>query len=295
MLRGALAVGLTMLMLVPALPLGATVPAPPALSKHIMPTPAYAAAHPELFGAPGVQVVDLTYHNGPIQPSPRVYLVFWAWLGQDPSGEAPYLQRFFSGIGGSGWNNVHTQYTGTGQGHITNPPGELAGVWFDDSLSVPPVPDLFIANEAVAAAAHFGDYGVDANYMIFTGHLNNDLEFGRFYCGWHSSTNANGHTIAYSDIGYVTDVGGSCGQNFVNGGAAGTLDGASIVGGHEFTEMATDPHINAWYDSNGAENADKCAWRANGNGHVQNIVLSTGTFAVQGAWSNDVHDCAISA
>jgi hypothetical protein len=29
---------------------------------------------------------------------------------------------------------------------------------------------------------------------------------------------------------------------------------------HELEEATTDPDLNAWYDSAGAENADKCAW-----------------------------------
>ena len=29
---------------------------------------------------------------------------------------------------------------------------------------------------------------------------------------------------------------------------------------HELEETTTDPDLNAWYDSSGAENADKCAW-----------------------------------
>jgi serine protease len=290
MLRAAVAVGLCLVMLLGAFPSGATV-APAALHKRVLPVVGGTVPG----AGQGVEATDLVYHNGPIQKAPHVYLVFWAWLGQDPDGEAPYLQRFFAGIGGSSWDNVHTQYSGSGQGFITNPANQLAGVWFDDSLSVPPVPDLYIDQEAAAAARHFNDYSSDATYMIFTAHLDNDLEFGRVYCGWHSSTNANGHEIAYSDIGYLTDAGGSCGENFVNPGDAGKLDGASIVGGHEFTEAVTDPHIDAWYDSGGAENADKCAWRQAGNGKVTDITLPTGTFAVQGGWSNAIHDCATSA
>ena len=34
---------------------------------------------------------------------------------------------------------------------------------------------------------------------------------------------------------------------------------ASIIA-HELEEAATDPDLNAWYDSRGDENADKCAW-----------------------------------
>ena len=34
---------------------------------------------------------------------------------------------------------------------------------------------------------------------------------------------------------------------------------ASIIA-HELEEAVTDPDLNAWYDSRGYENADKCAW-----------------------------------
>ena len=34
---------------------------------------------------------------------------------------------------------------------------------------------------------------------------------------------------------------------------------ASILA-HELEESVTDPDLNAWYDSRGGENADKCAW-----------------------------------
>ena len=34
---------------------------------------------------------------------------------------------------------------------------------------------------------------------------------------------------------------------------------ASIIA-HEVTEAATDPELSAWFDGEGKENADKCAW-----------------------------------
>jgi len=38
------------------------------------------------------------------------------------------------------------------------------------------------------------------------------------------------------------------------------VDGAISVMTHELEEATTDPDLNAWYDSSGAENGDKCAW-----------------------------------
>ena len=35
---------------------------------------------------------------------------------------------------------------------------------------------------------------------------------------------------------------------------------ASIIA-HELEEAVSDPDLNAWFDSSGAENADKCAWK----------------------------------
>ena len=34
---------------------------------------------------------------------------------------------------------------------------------------------------------------------------------------------------------------------------------------HELEETNTDPNLNAWYDSNGSEDADKCAWTFGSN------------------------------
>lgn len=251
---------------------------------------------PILGGGSGAQPAsgsgNLINHGGPVQTVPAVYLVFWGWDGIDPSGEAPYLQAFFNGVGGSSWANIHTQYSG-----ITNPSGQLKGVWFDNSASAiaeSASPDLFIDSEALNAAAHFG-YSANADYIIATPHLRNDAEFGVVYCAWHSyATDGLGRKVAYTDLPYIPDAQlGTCGENFVNPGAAGALDGVSIVAGHEYTEAVTDPHLDAWYDASGEENADKCAWNGGPGAHAQNIVLSTGTFAVQASWSNAISACAI--
>ena len=99
--------------------------------------------------------------------------------------------------------------------------------------------------------------------------------------------------IAFTNMPYITDAGASCGQNFVNGN--GTLDGVSIVGGHEYAETITDQNpAGGWTDSTGFENADKCAWiGVGGTGGAQNVAFSTGSFAMQGSWSNLDRGCRI--
>src|SRR2546426_1138209 len=60
------------------------------------------------------------------------------------------------------------------------------------------------------------------------------------------------------------------------------------VSGHELSEALTDPRLNAWYDSGGAENADKCAW-AFGPILIPFSWNTTG-WKIQGNWSNSAYN-----
>ena len=56
---------------------------------------------------------------------------------------------------------------------------------------------------------------------------------------------------------------------------------------HELVETLSDPLLNAWYDSQGAENADKCAWTFGGaqkvapNGSFYNVTLGARNYSIQ--------------
>jgi len=246
----------------------------------------------------------------------RVYLVFWGsqWGTQgvtdlggrpyaafsgDPHGMAPDLEAFFAGLGTGGeqWSGVMTQYCdGVAVGatscsasdpHVGYPTGgALAGVWEDTSSAAPTAAtQTQLAQEATVAAAHFGGSTTNAQYFILSptgtspdGFPNNG------FCAWHSSTGS----ISYTNMPYITDAGSSCGENFVNPGIAGTLDGVTIVGGHEYAETITDAFpTTGWITSGGYENGDLCAWISSGSGAATNLALTTGTFAVQGTYAND--------
>ena len=248
--------------------------------------------------------LPLQWNGGPVQKNPAVYIVIWGWHGIDPSGEAPYQQSFFKGIGGSAWQATQTQYcdsTGVlglqptctaGAGHVGNPTGVLKGVWTDETNPIPTSPDdAAIAAEAARAAAHFGNTTAAQNegtqYIIDTPHGNSSSGFaasGGTWCSYHSYSAAAGG-ISYTDFPYISDAGTSCGQNSVN--ASGTLDGVSIVGGHEYAESLTDPTAGTgWTDAALQENGDKCAWITAGPGTSTDIALPTGSFPVQALWSD---------
>jgi hypothetical protein len=64
---------------------------------------------------------------------------------------------------------------------------------------------------------------------------------------------------------------------------------ASVVA-HELEETTTDPDLNAWYDTRGYENADKCAWTFGtaytANGAKANMKLGGRDYLIQRNWVN---------
>jgi hypothetical protein len=231
----------------------------------------------------------LLYNGGPIQTAPHMYVVFWgsSWNTStgDPQGVASRMKSFLSIIGGSSWLNSVTQYTQSGGAHVGNAAGSFIGSYVDTTSSPPSRPSQSqMAAEAAKAAAKYGDYTANAAYIVALPHGIRPSGFGTQYCAYHSSTTAAGHTIAWTNDPYLPDVGASCGAGSVNN--PGTLDGVSIVFGHEQGETETDPFPNSgWLDSSGAENGDKCAWVSLENNP------NAGGYPTQPLWSNANNGC----
>jgi hypothetical protein len=238
----------------------------------------------EALGVGGTSAGPLLYGGGPIQTAPHLYVVFWgsAWNSStgDPNGIQGPLKTFYGAIGGHSWLNSVTQYTQSGGQHVGNAGNIFVGSYVDSTSSPLPVPqDSDIAAEAVKAAAHFGDYSASASYVVALPHNVIPVGFRAEYCAWHSSTAAAGGTIAYTNLPYMPDAGSSCGQGSVN--SPGTIDGVSIVAGHEQGETETDPQPSTgWVDASGNENGDKCAWTGLENNP------NAGGFPTQPLWSN---------
>jgi hypothetical protein len=271
-------------------------------------------------GSPKVYVVFYGSQWGTVGTDGNGYTT----LTGDPRGMAPRLQAMYKGLGTNGelWSGVMTQYCeGVSRGstsctgsftRVAYPTANaLAGVWVDESTASPSNATAFqLGTEAVNAAAHFGNTTAASNrnaqYIVVspTGtHPDGFNTSGSNFCAWHDYNGDPyvGVTSPYGDLAftnapYVNDLGASCGANFVNAGSAGTLDGVTIVMGHEYSETITDQNpAGGWTDRQGAENADKCAWLTGGGvGGVQNVTFGTGTFAMQGTWSNDSNNCRIS-
>ena len=110
------------------------------------------------------------------------------------------------------------------------------------------------------------------------------------YCGWHSYNTTLGTSVKYSFVGNPGTA-TSCGAQAVSiNGDRGADAMASIIA-HEIEEAATDPELNAWYDSRGYENADKCAWNfgtttTDPSGYKWNQTFGGKKFLIQQNWVN---------
>ncbi|MHB8585845.1 MAG: hypothetical protein ACYDDF_08435 [Thermoplasmatota archaeon] len=254
----------------------------------------------------------LPYTCGPVLLRPHTYLVFWNFQGNDPSNEAPLVTSFFQHLGGSNYAAIPNEYTNASGTPIAVSSDELAGVWYDNADPIIPSEgeglhgsngqpssvnlEEGIAHEALVASAHF-QYDPEGLIIIEMPHLMNDPGLGdAYYCGYHDATvDGQGRPVFFADIGYSTDApANGCGENFVNPGPAGTLDGVTIVAGHEWAEAVTDPiPFSGWQGgTNGSEIGDKCAWNAGPGDHARDVELGGGVFAVQSLWSN-AHDKCI--
>jgi serine protease len=240
----------------------------------------------------------------------------------DPDQMAPRVQQLLKGIGTQGetWSGVMTQYCeGVPKGSLSCPAsaahvgyptgGAFAGVWVDGAAKAPDAAtEQQIGVEAFKAASHFGNTSPSLNrtaqYVVVSPHGTHPDGFGPSggFCAWHDWTGDTTLTpgpptpptptfgqIAFTNLPYVTDVGASCGENFVNKtGTSGRLDGVTIVEGHEYAETISDQNPpGGWVDTGGEENADKCAWISTGTGASANVQFATGSFAMQSTWAND--------
>lgn len=257
---------------------------------------------------------NMQYHGGPVQRGPQVYIVLWgSWWDCSGSGctnpgsghgdaVESYLFNYWHGVGTAtdGLVQVNSQYGDASGGH----PAFGSGVWgtacgsdgnnncgwVADQQDPPQSPTVGdIAGAALWGADYFGVTG-DSNVQIIVVSpkgIHPDGFPNSGFCAWHSSTtDAFGNVVAYTNMPFLPDAGSAC-------DAAGSMDGWSVVGGHEFSETVTDPELTAWCGGNtascsgsSAEIGDLCAWT-----NLFTEPLVTGSFVQQPLWDNSTGSC----
>jgi hypothetical protein len=231
---------------------------------------------------------QFTYFGGPVLVTPKTYLILWGYKKySDPDKVAPLLKAYLKAEGGSGHNNIYTQYymtSGSKTIYITNPKKQNGGVWDDEKDQIPQYPtDAQVAAESLQGVAHFG-YDANASYIVATANGHNSQGFGTAWCAYHSDTYNAGQLVSYTNLPYMPNAGGNCGANFTSApkDESATDEGVTIVEGHEYGESITDPNPGSgWYNFEYGEIGDICAWQ-----DIQNDPFGKKSYTMQPMWSN---------
>jgi hypothetical protein len=204
-------------------------------------------------------------HGGPVMGTPTVYLIWYGNWNQGNGSDTPagqtLVRDFLYGVSNSPYFQINSTYNGpsgfVSVGAETTDTGSLGTHLSDSSIRT-----------LVTNAITSGKLSLDANgvYFVLTSSNIAKTGFCSQYCGWHTYTTVQNTTVKYSFVGNANRCLNSCAAQTISPNGNAGVDGMLSVVAHELEEATTDPQLNAWYDSSGAENADKCAWTFGGSG-----------------------------
>jgi hypothetical protein len=201
-------------------------------------------------------------------------------------------------LGGSSYFNINSTYT-DGSGNPILNAVSYTQYWANNTNA--PAGTTSISDAQMVAMLQSGfstgklTYDASTLYAIFTsGQVNLGGGFGTQYCAYHYhgtvTIGGSARNVLYAAMPYNQAYPGACtnGTAAPNGDAGADAEVNTLA--HEIEETTTDMMGNAWFDTRGYENADKCAWNwgttaSNGTG-IYNIIVGTKKFLVQQNWIN---------
>jgi len=202
----------------------------------------------------------IAYHGGPIMTGTKsVYVIWYGNWGNSTT--VSIVTNFLSCLGGSPWFNICSTYTNSSGGNVTN--SMVYGGSTTDSYSQGSALSDAQIQTVVSSAITTGRLPMNANgiYLVLTSRdVTASSGFCTQYCGWHTHGTISATDIKYAFIGSPARCPSSCSAVTTPPNGSVEADAMVSIIAHEIAEAATDPDLNAWYDTSGNENADKCAW-----------------------------------
>ncbi len=220
---------------------------------------------------------NMIYHGGKIMPTATTQTIFWGTSWANYSGDKiTGMDSWYLGFNGSRYAATSDEYTGT-NGQVTSTTSHL-GHLVDTSASTGGGNTSAILAE-VCKMVTSPDKSGNGYYAVYT-----DTPRGSAgYCAYHSAGSCNGTPVQFAYF-FKLDGDSGCDPGDTSGLHSQGLAAIANVSGHELSEARSDPASPAaWYDAQGNENGDKCAWTFN----VPHVTFSNGTeWKIQGEWSN---------
>jgi len=234
----------------------------------------------------------ISYHGGPVMTgTPNIYQIWYGNWSSDTAAQGT-INAWANGIGGSGYYNINTTYYNGSGVHVSNAAHNSTSTT-DNYSQGTAINDSGI-QAIVASAINSGRLPLDTNavyFVITSADVNETTGFCTQYCGWHTHGTINGADIKYSFIGGSARCPSACEWQATGPNGGGSGDGMVSIIAHEWEEATSDPDLNAWYDTRGSENADKCAWTFGttstaSNGAIYNQTMGGKQLLIQRNWVN---------
>jgi hypothetical protein len=223
---------------------------------------------------------NLIYHGGPVLSNgAAVTAIFWGTSWTPSNSKIAGVGQFYSGIGGSTYAGTTTEYTDS-SGARVNTSVAYNGALIDNSAA---------PNNGNSTNTILGEVAKMIAKPVPNGYYAVYVDTPRRnsgYCAWHSYGTVNGVGVQFAFF-YNLDGDPGCDPESPVTSYSQGMAALANVSGHELSEAMTDPQLNAWYDSSGAENADKCAWTFGS----RLLSFRNGTqWKIQGNWSNNAYN-----
>ena len=226
---------------------------------------------------------DLIWHGGNIMETAQTAAIFWGSKWSNPSftsDKITGLDSWYRGVGGTKYASSVDEYTGPQGTQVTN------SISYDQHyIDTTPGPSHAPQTSTILAEVC---KVIPASKLASNGYYAVYIDAPRAhagYCAWHSAGSCSGVPIQFAFFFNLDGDPGCDPQSTITTQSQG-LAALANVSGHELSEARNDPRLNAWYDSSGAENADKCSWTFGG----PYVSFGNTRWKIQGNWSNFAYD-----
>jgi hypothetical protein len=240
---------------------------------------------------------NLLYHNGPVMSRAMIaYAIFWEPTGSQVSASYHQLiEHYFQDVGTSALYHNNVQYSDSSGQAPTG--ASFGGSWIDRR----PYPDSTLSDaqiqDEVRRALQMQGWSASLSHMFFVFTARGEKICYNSYCSFSSFCAYHGYfdkEIIYAVIPYTGSDLEACGVPS-SPNHDSDADSSINVASHEQMEGATDPLLNAWYDSQGSEIGDKCSWEFGPTGaDGGNVTWNGHRYLVQEEWNNQSGGCALS-
>jgi len=253
--------------------------------------------------------LPLTYNGGPVLHAHAAYAIYWAPPGYSfPAGYRETIDGYFANLQAAGATHgdvyaVDAQYT-DGSGPAATTAAFAGSTTVTDALPPGGCPtytgvtacltDPQLESEISSVISRNGlPRGLARIYFIFTppgvgSCAGSDCAYS-VYCAYHSWFGSGSSTTLYANQPYAAVSGCDTGSRPNGNPADATLNVAS----HEHNETITDPTGDGWYDAEGDENGDKCAWTFGAGSGAANQTIGAGSYELQQEWDDDTMGCRL--